>query len=305
MDDEFGPTYCQDEGRSAFEFPDSEALVQYEFELNMNYALAVAESAVNPAYPVSPIGTPAPDFQVNKFTESWGAEQEVAVWARREAKQLRMHYRINGGAMVVTAASEWAGGKTYGNEGNISYAEYRATVLGASTGDSVEVWFTAIDVPSGGSQQAARRIESEHFTYDVITTSGADVLIVSDNSPGTALGGNADPNFYSHYYTDALDANGVSYDVFVVADTDVPHHMGVLSHYDMVIWFTGDKLVTDYQGGLNTTLVAHEMNITMRDYLNEGGKILATGKNHGFEEFFRWTTARTATRQYHAVQATA
>ncbi len=53
-----------------------------------------------------------------------------------------------------------------------------------------------------------------------------------------------------------------------------------------VIWYTGDKLVTDYQGGLNTTLVAHEMNMVMREYLNEGGKILATGKNHGFEEFF-------------------
>ncbi|HKJ18890.1 MAG TPA: M14 family zinc carboxypeptidase [Xanthomonadales bacterium] len=285
-DDEFGPTYCQDEGRSSFEFPDSEALVQYEFELNIDYALAMAESAADPAHPVSPVGTPAPGFQVNTFPESWGAEQEVAVWARRSAKQLRMHYRINGGAMVVTAATEWTGGETYGDEGNIWYAEYRATVEGATTGDSVEVWFTAIDVPSGGGPMSAQRIESAHFTYDVITTSGADVLIVSDTSPGTALGGNADPDFYTSYYTDALDANGVSYDIFHIGNTDVPHHMGVLSHYDLVIWFTGDKLVTDYQGGLNTTLLAHEVNMTMRDYLNEGGKILATGKNHGFEEFF-------------------
>jgi hypothetical protein len=62
--------------------------------------------------------------------------------------------------------------------------------------------------------------------------------------------------------------------------------MGVLNHYDALVWYTGDKLVTDYQGGLNTTLLAHEMNMVMRDYINEGGKIIATGKNHGFEEFF-------------------
>ena len=28
------------------------------------------------------------------------------------------------------------------------------------------------------------------------------------------------------------------------------------------------------------------MNMNIRDYINEGGKVLATGKNHGFEEFF-------------------
>ena len=223
---------------------------------------------------------------MNEFSESWGATQEVAVWAKREFKQLRMHASINGKKAAVTAAGEWAGGERYGDDGRIWYSEYRATVGGVSPGDSVEVWFTAVDTPSGGGSQSATKVESDHFTYTVTTTSGADVLIVSDNSPGTGLGGGASLDYLS-YHTDALDANGVTYEVYDVgAPGTAPHPMGVLNHFDAVIWYTGDKLVTDYAGGLNTTLVAHDMNMNMRDYINEGGKVIATGADHGFQEFF-------------------
>jgi hypothetical protein len=285
-DDEFGPTYCADEGRSQFEFPDDEELVQFEFEKNIPFALAVAESANDPANPVSPVDTPAPDFWVNAFSESWGATQEVSVWTRREHKQLRMHASVNGGRAVVSAPQEWGGGERYGTDGSIWYAEYRGEVSGVDPGDQVEVWFTAVDTPSGGGAPSASMIESEHFTYEVVSTSGADVLIVADNSPGTPLGGTAALE-YLDYYTDSLDANGYSYEVYDVGVTGpAPHPMGVLGHFGAVIWYTGDKLVTNYQGGLNTTLLAHRMNMVMRDYINEGGKVLATGKDHGFQEFF-------------------
>ena len=286
-DDEYGPTYCQENGRSDFEFPDDEDLVQFEFEKNLDYALSLAESAADPADPVSSLGREAAPFEVQTFEESWGSEQEVAVWAKREFKQLRMHSSVNGGPVQTQAISEWPGGERYGDDGDIWYAEFRGTVGGLSPGDSVEVWFSAVDTPSGGGAQAAAKVESDHFTFGVSTeASGADVLIVADNSPGTPLGGSG-PLEYLGYYTDALDANGVSHDVYDVGVTGpAPSAIGVLNHYDAVIWYTGDKLVTDYQGGLDTTLLAHRMNMVMRDYINEGGKILATGKNHGFEEFF-------------------
>ncbi|GLI27267.1 zinc carboxypeptidase [Agromyces rhizosphaerae] len=277
--------YC--DGRSQFEFPDDETLVQVEFEHNLDYALSLAESAADPANPVSSLGLEAADFEVQEFEESWGDSQEVAVWAKREFKQLRMHSSVNGGPVATKAAGEWAGGEVYGDEGNLWYGEYRATVTGLSAGDSVEVWFSALDTPSGGGAANASKVESDHFTFDVSAeATGADVLIVSDNSPGTGLGGGA-PLQYLDYYTDALDANGVSYDVYDVGVTGpAPSAMGILNHYDAVIWYEGDKLVTDYQGATDTTLLAHEMNMVMRAYLNEGGKVLATGKNHGFEEFF-------------------
>ncbi|MDH5521585.1 MAG: immune inhibitor A, partial [Acidimicrobiia bacterium] len=198
---------------------------------------------------------------------------------------LRLNYSINGGRTVSKAISEWAGGERYGDDGNIWFAEYRGDVTGQSVGDSVEVWFTAVDTPSGGGNQKATKIESERFTYDVVYTGGAEVLVLADNSPGTALGGGA-PLEYVEYYTDALDANGVTYTTLGVDDEVAPHPMGVLNHFDGIIWYTGEKLVTDYQGGLNTTFFAHEMNMNIRDFINEGGKVLATGKNHGFQEFF-------------------
>jgi hypothetical protein len=291
LGDEFGPSYCADEGRSSFEFPDSEQLVQFEFEKNLDFALALAESADDPADPESPVGTPAPDFVVDEFSVSYGAPQTVAMWTKREHSQLRMHYAVNGGREQVTGVSEWQGGERYGDENNVWYGEYRGQVKGITPGDEVEVWFTARDLPerretSEGPRGGAKTVTSDHFSFTVESTSGDDVLIVADNSPGTSLGGTA-PLAYLDYYTDALASAGYSWDVYDVgADGPAPHPLGVLGHYGAVVWYTGDKLVTDYQGGLNTTLLAHEVNMAMRDYLNEGGKILATGKNHGFEEFF-------------------
>jgi hypothetical protein len=291
VDDEFGPSYCTDEGRSGFEFPDSEQLVEFEFAKNLDFALALAESADDPADPESPVGTPAPDFVVDEFSAGYGTSQTVAMWTKREHTRLRMHHAVNGGRVRVTDVSEWQGGERYGAENNVWYAEYRGQIDDLTAGDDVEVWFTATDLPERretkeGPRGGATTVESEHFTFTVESASGNDVLIVADNSPGTALGGEEPGDTYLRYYTDALDAAGYSYDVYDVgADGPAPHPLGVLGHYDAVVWYTGDKLVTDYQGDLNTTLLAHEMNMVMRDYLNEGGKILATGKNHGFEEF--------------------
>jgi len=56
----------------------------------------------------------------------------------------------------------------------------------------------------------------------------------------------------------------------------------VLSHYDAVIWYTGDDLVTRRPGQPGQTgqaRVAIENQNNVRDYLNEGGKLFLTGKN--------------------------
>jgi hypothetical protein len=288
-DDEFDENYCSREGRSGFEFPDSEELVQFEFEKNLDFALAIADSADDPAEPESPVGTPAPDFVVDDFETSYGSPQEVAMWTAREHSRVRMHYSVNGGRERVRRVREWQGGERYGDAHDVWYAEYRANVRGIDAGDSVEVWFTGRDNPGKGqkgTRRGGKKIESEHFTFSVDSDSNADVLIVADNSPGTELGGSG-PLEYLDYYTDALDANGYSWAVYDVGfEGPAPHPLGVLNHFDGVIWYEGDKLITDYQGGIDTTLLAHQVNMNMRDYLNEGGKILATGKNHGFEEFF-------------------
>ena len=55
-DDEWEPEDCE----SGFNFPDDEALIQAEFEKNIPFALAVAESAHDPDDPVSVVGIDTP-----------------------------------------------------------------------------------------------------------------------------------------------------------------------------------------------------------------------------------------------------
>ncbi|HEU5484466.1 MAG TPA: M14 family metallopeptidase, partial [Microlunatus sp.] len=137
-DDAFDPADCE----SVFNFPDSEALVQAEFEKNLPFALSVARSAGDPDDPVSVVGRTAPDFVPDSFETSYGDPQPVAVTARRDLGNLRMHYSINGRRAFQVPVREWRGGERYGKDGDDYYAEFRGVVRGARPGDRVTVWFT-------------------------------------------------------------------------------------------------------------------------------------------------------------------
>ena len=93
-DDEWTDDDCQYLG---FDFPDDENLIQAEFEKNIPFALAVAESAIDPDDPVSVVNRDAEDFRVDSFTVSYGDPQTVAVWAKRALQAKTMYYSINGG----------------------------------------------------------------------------------------------------------------------------------------------------------------------------------------------------------------
>lgn len=58
---------------------------------------------------------------------------------------------------------------------------------------------------------------------------------------------------------------------------------GVLSHYDAVVWYTGDDVITREPGmvaGTASRLANDEM-LEVRSYLNEGGRLFYTGKYAG------------------------
>jgi hypothetical protein len=99
---------------SDFEFPDDEDLIQAEFEKNIPFALAVAESAKDPDDPVSVVGRTAPDFEVDSFDVSYGDPQTVAVTAKRAIKHLQLNYKINAARPRPRRSSEWKGGESYG-----------------------------------------------------------------------------------------------------------------------------------------------------------------------------------------------
>ena len=90
---------------------------------------------------------------------------------------------------------------------------------------------------------------------------------------------------YLSYYQDALEDNDIGYDVY---DVDANGRtaatmLGVLSHYDAVVWYTGDDIITREPGwgGGNVSRIAMDQILNVRAYLNEGGKTLWTGKNAG------------------------
>ncbi|MGH2827757.1 MAG: M14 family metallopeptidase, partial [Actinomycetota bacterium] len=228
--DEWIDTDCD----SGFNFPDDEDLIQAEFERNIPFALSVAESASDPDDPQSVVGRTAEDFRVDSFDVSYGDPQTVSVVAKRALGNKRLRYRINDGPTQTARVSEWAGGERYGDENDDYYAEYRGQVRGASPGDEVEVWFTA--TRSGAS------VQSERFTYSLASDTGDDVLVIANEDyegvdpkyPGSVK----NPK-YDETHLQALEDAGYTADVWDVDAQGVPHDLGVLGHYDAVLWYLG------------------------------------------------------------------
>jgi hypothetical protein len=272
-----------------FVFPDNEALVQAEFVRNRPFALDVAKSASDPDDPVSHLGIETKPFYLKSddtyktglplanftFEVSYGDPQEVRVLAKRALGDVTLSYSINGEPAQSAPTEEWDGGERYGAQTDVYYHIMSGTVTGTSPGDSVEVWF------EGGGET------SDSFTYSAEVESSNDVLILSAEDYTGASPVYADqtgPNYLS-YYAAALDANGIGYDVYDVdaRDRKAATALGVLSHYDAVVWYTGDDIITREPGwaGGNASRLAMDELLNVREYLNEGGKALWAGKQAG------------------------
>ena len=276
---------------NGFVFPDDEALVQKEYEINLPFALDVAKSAPNPAQPVSHLGNTTKPFYLDvsaldpeksgnpmsdfRFSVSYGDPQPVQVLARRSLGPVTVNYRINGGAVKTAPTSEWAGGERSGDSGDVHYRIVRGIVTGTQPGDSVQVWFT------GGGQT------SDSFTYRAVSETGRRVLVLAaEDYSGISPVYRTGPRYVS-YYLDALAANGLAADVYDVDANGrrAPDHLGVLGHYDAVVWYTGDDVITRDPGmrpGTASRLANDEM-LEVRAYLNEGGRLLYTGKYAGLQ----------------------
>ncbi|MGT2527799.1 M14 family zinc carboxypeptidase [Streptomyces nojiriensis] len=242
---------------SGFNFPDDEKLIQAEFAKNLAFALTVGESAAHPDRPASAVGLSAADFTLDPFTTSYaarGQDQKVSVTARKALKDKELNYRVNGGRTHDEDLEPWKGGEVYGGDDNNWYDEYRAEVEGTKPGDKVEVWFTGRDRASG------KQVSSEHFTYTVAERPRADVLVIAEEGAKAQ---------HAQEYVDALRANGRSAAVWDVAVQGVPHPLGVLSHFRTAVHYTGAKA----PGGATQ--------LAVRDFLNEGGKLIEAGELAG------------------------
>lgn len=268
---------------SSFVFQADEALIQAEFEKNLPFAFSVARSAHDPDDPVSALGLDAPDLVADPFDVSYGQDQAVAVTAKRSLKSLQLNYSVNGGPARTRPVREWRGGERYGDTNDDYYGEFRATIR-ANPGDAVTVWFTGRNTGGRGST-----VSTEPFTYTVHDDIGGDVLILAaeDVTGISPVQGLTSAQFVDEYSA-SLQAAGYSSDVYDVdaVGRRAPHHLGVLSHYDAVVWETGNDIILRAAGQVagTTAKVALDIELAVRDYLNEGGKLVAAGKYAQFAQ---------------------
>jgi hypothetical protein len=308
---------CEDCG---FEFPDDEALIQAEFERNLPFALNVARSAEDPDDPVSHAGIDTAEMyldvsEIDPWKTNWpssdlkvevsyagDSSQPVEVLAKRDLDDVDLNYKINGGRTRRASVRDASDGEVFG--GNNAYNEYyeylRGSIRGLDVGDTVEYWFTGRtggggdddddDVDNGGGEP----VSTEHVTFEVVGDADADVLIVAaedrtgasqDPAYGSIAAGT--PNFLSSY-TEAITAAGRSFEVYDVdaMGREAPDHTGVLNHYDAVVWYTGNDVVTRESGwtGGNVSRLAVDLVLQHRAYLNEEGSLMYTGQRAGFIE---------------------
>jgi len=213
------------------------------------------------------------------------SSQPVEVLAKRAVGAVTLHYSVNGGAVQGGPTSESPDGERFGgnNAYNTYYHYLRGEIPGLEVGNAVEYWFT------GGGEA------TEHVSFNVVEDSDdADVLILAaedrtgvSTSPPYASTSPETPNYLS-FYEDALTANGIDFDVYDVdaRGRTAPDHLGVLGHYDAVIWYRGNDIHVREPGwpGGNVSRLAVDETLEVRQYLNEGGKLLYTGQWAGGTE---------------------
>ena len=263
-----------------FVFQDDETAVQAEFEKNLDFALDLVKSAARPDEPKSHLGNTAPDLVPSTFSISTGDPQTVEVNAKRSLGNVRVFWQVNGGRVHRGNLSEYAGGERYGKPGAY-YHKLRGQVTGAKAGDSVQVWF------------GHGNTTSDPFTYTVKSTTGNPVLLMpAEDYTGMVSDVGTDPYpgpLYQDDYQAALDAAGISYDVYDVDANGrtAASALGVLSHYKAVIWETGEDVYVrepGQPGGSGTSKLArrrdprHPRLPQQRRQGTRGGQVRAAGR---------------------------
>lgn len=244
-----------------FRFPDDEGMVQTVFEDSLEFALSVAESALDPAHPVSPVGMDAVDVYHTPLTASYGPNQMIEVLAR---KGLDLTLCVNGNCNSDSFTEKL--GTVYNDEPGVYFSRYVAVISGQSAGETVTYEIRGSDTTLGP------------YSYNVVSATGNPILVMAAEDYTGAIppyppGG----PFYLSYYTDALDAGSYVYDVWDVDTQGIPSFPEVISHYDVAVWYTGDDYAPEVPNGFITHL---EEALEFRDYLNyEDGKLFATGQD--------------------------
>lgn len=247
-----------------FEFPDDEGMVQQVFEDNLEFALSLAESAHDPAHPVSPVGIETKDIYHTPITQSYGARQLIEVIARVDHHPVLVS-SVNGRFKYLPMTKR--SGKIYNRRPGVHYARFTAKIARQTTGAAVKY-----GVFSEGDWLGP-------YEYTVNSANGHSILILAAEDYSGENPEYDDPSQlnYLKYYTDALDAAGYGYDIWDVDSQGIPNHIEVLSHYKTVLWYSGD----DFAPTVPLELETQEAEVLhIRDFINYSkGTLFASGQD--------------------------
>ena len=329
-----GGTFCS--GGSGFTFPDDEGKVEAVFEKNLDFARNVAATTLDRDRPDRPRNATddesqyqakaAPDIEPNRFSVSYGATQKLETTARRILGPVDFVVQAAAGPggssrTLTLRAAPWRGGERFGDLRGKYYQRVRAQI----PADFVQPGTAQTPRPLVVGDQVNVRViagsQQQRFSYRVASTGPADpaakrVLVVAAEDY-TGLSPNKTPYDSAPRYLDehvaALEANGYAVETYDVDDPplgpgDEPApklvpDLGVLSHFDAVLYYTGDDLLPQAAGqgvtdenyrrgaapaGDGTFALTGSQHLTnagvrnaqmLRNYMNEGGKVLYAGRN--------------------------
>ena len=328
-----GGTFCS--GGSGFTFPDDEGKVEAVFQKNLDFARNVAATALDRDRPDRPRNATddetqyqakaSPDIEPNRFNVSYGAPQTLEATARRILGPVDFVVQVESGPggngrTLTLRAEDWRGGERFGDLRGKYYRRVRTQI----PADFVQPGTAQSPRPLAAGDEVNVRViagsQQQRFSYRVVSTLPAGdarrVLVVAAEDY-TGLSPNKTPYATAPRYLDehvaALEANGYTVETYNIdnppAGTDDSpgseqlSDLGVLSHFDAVVYYTGDDLVpqapgqgvtdTNYRRG-GTVAANGTFNLTgsqhltttgvrnaqmLRNYMNEGGKVVFSGRN--------------------------
>ncbi len=256
-----GPLGC-----NQFDFPDDEGKVQAIFEKNLPMALNIAYSAEEIDRPRNFRDDPSQyqikptqDIQPNRFDVSYGSNQTIEAITRRSLGPVDLRATISGpggpSRTVVQRMEEAPAGERYGDAPGVYFKRVRV--------DTPDNWSTATQaarLPAVGDTVAVQIIAGglrQQFSYriealpDAGTGSAGRVLVLAAEDY-TGVSPNRTPGYataprYLGTHVAALQAAGYEVETYDVdappltaagtAATKAPHPLGVLSHFDAVLWY--------------------------------------------------------------------
>jgi hypothetical protein len=339
---------------SGFIFPDDESTVQAVFEKNLDFALNVAVSATDPEEPFNATPNPSTyrvkatvDIEPTPIEVSYGPEQTIEAVVKRSLGTVTMD--IEGEdpdgedrEMPTATLTEWEGGERLGDRPGSFFRRVRGQVpaefLAVEDPDDpdyrpprpvAEGDILTVTVRAGGqSQQLSFRVEAlpdppaagEEPKQRVLVVAAEDY---TGTSPNRRPGYDVAPRYLTQH-VQALEAAGYEVEVF---NADAPPlnadgvtapkrltSLGILSHFDAVLYYTGDDFIpqdpahpnarhlatsttTGASGSTEMASWSFKGWIALRDYMNEGGKVVFSGRN-ALQPFINTSTGLNSTGPY-------